>query len=282
MKYQCPCCGFYTLEENASGEICPVCFWERDKASEEEPGFEGGANNGISLNQARKNYVSFGACDEKLVTYVRAPKEEEKTSGPSVEDQQERLEKQMNFILEIDKEKLVTRQTSLTNHGRKENDAEHAWHMAVMCYLLKEYANEEFDMAHAMMMCLIHDIVEIDAGDTYAYDEAGRKTQREREAKAKDRIFALLPEEQGAELKAIFEEFEENETAEARFVHAMDNFQPILLNNSNGGQNWMEHGVAASQVMNRQKKTRPGSEPLYQKIVEIINQNVEKGSLKDE
>ena len=94
MKYQCPCCGFYTLEENASGEICPVCFWERDKASEEEPGFEGGANNGISLNQARKNYVSFGACDEKLVTYVRAPKEEEKTSGPSVEDQQERLEKQ--------------------------------------------------------------------------------------------------------------------------------------------------------------------------------------------
>lgn len=77
MKYQCPCCGFYTLEENASGEICPVCFWERDKASEEEPGFEGGANNGISLNQARKNYVSFGACDEKLVTYVRAPKEEE-------------------------------------------------------------------------------------------------------------------------------------------------------------------------------------------------------------
>ena len=137
----------------------------------------------------------------------------------------ERLEKQIAFILEADQEKNITRQTHLTRHGRNENDAEHAWHMAVMAWLLKEYSNSEIDIARTMMMCLIHDIVEIDAGDTYAYDEEGLKTQKAREEAAKERIFALLPDDQRDELTALFDEFEAFETPESCFAHAMDNFQ---------------------------------------------------------
>ena len=120
----------------------------------------------------------------------------------------DRLIKQLRFSLEIDKEKNVFRQTHLSGHGRNENDAEHAWHMAIMAYLLREYANEEVDISKVMLMCLIHDIVEIDAGDTYAYDEKGLRTQKEREEKAKERIFSLLPEDQKREMSALFDEFE--------------------------------------------------------------------------
>ena len=155
----------------------------------------------------------------------------------------ERFQKQLDFILEADKEKNILRQTHLSDHGRRENDAEHAWHMAIMIYLLKEYANEEIDVAKAMMMALIHDIVEIDAGDTYAYDTAGLENQKEREEKAAERIFGMLPEDQKAELKSLFEEFEAYETPEAKFARAMDNFQPLLLNDSNDGGDWKEHGV---------------------------------------
>ena len=130
---------------------------------------------------------------------------------------EERLKKQLAFALEIDKEKNVFRQTHLSGHGRQENDAEHAWHMAIMAYLLREYANEEVDIARVMLMCLIHDIVEIDAGDTYAYDEENLKTQKAREDAAKERIFSILPEDQKAEMTALFDEFEAYETAEARF-----------------------------------------------------------------
>ena len=129
----------------------------------------------------------------------------------------ERLRKQLAFVLEIDKEKNIFRQTHLSGHGRNENDAEHAWHMAIMAYLLQEYANEEVDIAKVMLMCLIHDIVEIDAGDTYAYDEEALKTQREREEKAKQRIFSLLPEDQKEELTALFDEFEACESAESKY-----------------------------------------------------------------
>ena len=163
----------------------------------------------------------------------------------------ERFEKQIQFILEIDKEKNILRQTHLSGHGRRENDAEHAWHMAIMIYLLKEYANEEIDLAKTMMMALIHDVVEIDAGDTYAYDAQGLTSQREREEKAADRIFGMLPEEQNKELRSLFEEFEAGETAEARFAKVMDNFRPLLLNNSNDGGDWREHGVCKAQVMKR-------------------------------
>lgn len=195
-------------------------------------------------------------------------------------DLDERLKKQMDFLLEIDKEKSVFRQTSLSNHGRKENDAEHAWHMAVMAYILKEYSNQKIDIARVMIMCLIHDIVEIDAGDTYAYDKESKKTQKERENKAKQRIFAILPEEQQKELTAIFDEFEENQTAEAKFVHAIDNIQPIMLNNSNNGSDWKEHNVAAEQVYERNQKTMKGSERLFSLVDKILKSHIKKGNLK--
>ena len=192
----------------------------------------------------------------------------------------ERLQKQLAFALEIDKEKNVFRQTHLSGHGRNENDAEHAWHMAVMAYLLREYANEPVDIGRVMLSCLIHDLVEIDAGDTYAYDEEAKKTQKAREEAAKERIFSLLPEDQKADLQQVFEEFENQSTPEARFARAMDNLQPLILNNSNNGDDWKAHGVRAEQVYGRQTGTRPGSERLYQVTKEIIQENVRKGSLK--
>ena len=193
----------------------------------------------------------------------------------------DRLKKQLEFVLEIDKEKNIFRQTHLSGHGRNENDAEHAWHMAIMAYLLREYANQEVDIARVMLMCLIHDIVEIDAGDTYAYHEAGLKTQKAREEAAKERIFSLLPTDQKEELTALFDEFEENRTAESRYAHAMDNLQPLLLNNSNGGSDWIEHDVSADKVYGRQEKTRLGSETLYEVTDQIIRENIQKGSLRE-
>ena len=192
-----------------------------------------------------------------------------------------RLEQQLSFALEIDKEKNIFRQTHLSGHGRNENDAEHAWHMAVMAYLLREYSNEEVDIAKVMLMCLIHDIVEIDAGDTYAYDAEGLKTQKAREEAAKERIFSLLPPDQKAEFTALFDEFEAYETAEAKFAHSMDNLQPLLLNNSNGGGDWKEHGVSSATVYTRQSKTKLGSEKLYEVTDRIIQENIRKGSLKE-
>ncbi|EOS70486.1 hypothetical protein C818_01512 [Lachnospiraceae bacterium MD308] len=193
---------------------------------------------------------------------------------------EERMKKQMAFALEIDKVKNIFRQTHLSLRGRNENDAEHSWHMAVMAYLLKEYANEEVDIAKVMLMCLIHDIVEIDAGDTYAYDEEGLKTQKAREDAAKERIFSILPEEQKAEFTALFDEFEAYETAESRFVHAIDNLQPLMLNNSNNGSDWREHEVTAEQVYTRQRKTKLGSEKLFEITDAIIQDNIRKGNLK--
>jgi len=192
----------------------------------------------------------------------------------------ERLKKQLDFCLEIDKEKNIFRQTSLSGHGRKENDAEHAWHMSIMAYLLKEYANEEVDIARVMIMCLIHDIVEIDAGDTYAYDEESLQTQKEREDAAKQRIYSLLPEEQRDEMIALFDEFEAYETPEAKFAHAMDNLQPLLLNHSNEGGDWKEHDVTSAQVYGRQNKTRLGSEVLFSAADELIQENIRNGNLK--
>lgn len=193
----------------------------------------------------------------------------------------ERLSKQLAFALEIDKEKRITRQTHLSEHGRNETDAEHAWHMAIMAYLLREYANEEVDITKVMLMCLIHDIVEIDAGDTYAYDSEGLATQKEREDKAKERIFSLLPEDQKNELISLFDEFEAYETPESKFAHSMDNFQPLILNNSNEGGDWKEHDVTAAKVYGRQSKTRLGSEKIYEITDQLIQENIRKGNLKE-
>ena len=194
----------------------------------------------------------------------------------------ERFEKQIDFILEADKEKKILRQTHVTGYERNENDAEHAWHMAMMIYLLKEYANEEFDVAKAMMMAITHDIVEIDAGDTYAYDENAKATQAEREAKAAERIYGLLPEDQMLELKGLFEEFEACQTPEARFVRAMDNLQPLLLNDANEGRDWRVHNVQKSQVVKRNASTRLGSEEIWKAAMEIVDKNVKKRHIGEE
>ncbi|MBE6740405.1 MAG: HD domain-containing protein [Ruminococcaceae bacterium] len=192
----------------------------------------------------------------------------------------ERLKKQLEFSLEIDKEKEIYRQTHITGLKRKENDAEHAWHMAIMAYLLREYSNSDIDILKVVLMCLIHDIVEIDAGDTYAYDKVNLETQKQREEIAKERIFSLLPAEQKAEMVALFDEFEDNVTPEANFAHAMDNLQPLILNDSNNGADWREHGIFAEQVYKRQINTKKGSNKLYEITEQIIKKNTEKGNLK--
>lgn len=191
-----------------------------------------------------------------------------------------RMEKQLQFSLEIDKVKNIFRQTHLSGGGRSENDAEHSWHMAIMAYLLREYSNEEIDIAKVMLMCLIHDIVEIDAGDTYAYDDAGLTTQKEREDAAKERIFSMLPEDQAAELVALFDEFEAFETPESRFAHAVDNVQPLILNNSNNGGDWRRNKVTEEKVYRRHRQTALGSEKLFEMTDRILQENIEKGNIQ--
>lgn len=194
---------------------------------------------------------------------------------------EERLKKQLDFALEIDKEKNIFRQTHLSGHGRNENDAEHAWHMAIMAYLLKEYSNEAMDITRVMVMCLIHDIVEIEAGDTYAYDAENKKTQKAREDAAKEKLYSMLPEDQKKELIALFDEFEEGVTAEAKFARAMDNLQPLILNHSNNGADWVSHQVTSAQVYGRQAKTKEGSEILYEVTEQMIQENIKKGNIKE-
>lgn len=193
----------------------------------------------------------------------------------------ERLKKQMAFAIELDKEKLIGRQTYIADASRKENDAEHAWHIALMTMLLSEYANEKFDILHTIEMLIIHDVVEIDAGDTFAYDSAGNETKREREVAAADRIFALLPDEQAAKFRTLWDEFEEAATPEAKFANAMDSVQPAMLNDATGGKSWREHGVAAESVLSRlERKVRPGSEELFKLLSSYVERNRKEGNLK--
>lgn len=193
----------------------------------------------------------------------------------------DRMRKQIEFALLMDKQKNIFRQNHLADNSRRENDAEHAWHMAVMAYLFREYANEDIDISKVILMCLIHDVVEIEAGDTYAYDEEAKKSQREREEIAKKHIFGMLPSDQGRELETLFDEFEAQETAEARFAKAMDNLQPVLLHEANGGEDWKEHGVTKEQIMRRQEKTRRGSEELFEVIKDIIDKHIAEGNIKE-
>lgn len=193
----------------------------------------------------------------------------------------DRMRKQIEFALLMDKQKNIFRQNHLADNSRRENDAEHSWHMAVMAYLFREYANENIDISKVILMCLIHDVVEIEAGDTYAYDEEAKKSQREREEIAKKHIFGMLPSDQGRELDALFDEFEAQETAEARFAKAMDNLQPVLLHEANGGEDWKEHEVTKEQIMRRQEKTRRGSEELFEVIKDIIDKHIAEGNIKE-
>ena len=188
-----------------------------------------------------------------------------------------------DFCRELDKEKFIGRQTYLTDGERKENDAEHAWHMAVMALILGRYSNEKIDMLRTISMILIHDVVEIDAGDTYAYDEEGKKTQAERELKAADRLFGMLGEEQGNHFKELWLEFEEQKTPEAKFARAMDNIQPMMLNAATDGKAWEEHKVRISQILNRNAHTHEGSEVLWDYAKEyFIEENVKSGKIIDD
>ena len=193
----------------------------------------------------------------------------------------ERLEQLFSFFREIDKEKFIGRQTYLTDGERKENDAEHAWHMAIMTVLLAEYANEPIDVLKTVTMLLIHDLVEIDAGDTYAYDEEAKKTQKARETAGADRIFGLLPDDWRTRLRGLWEEFEAGETPEARFAHTMDNIQPTMLNAATGGKSWGERGIRLEQILGRNRNTGKGSERLWNYSYEnFITPSVESGKIK--
>ena len=196
---------------------------------------------------------------------------------------EKRLEQQIAFCREIDKEKFIGRQTWLTGATRKENDAEHAWHMAVMTVLLSEYANEEIDVLRTMTMLLIHDLVEIYAGDTYAYDEEGKKTQKRRELVAADRLFQMLPEDQGKKFREIWEEFEAENTPESRSARTMDNLQPMMLNAATDGKSWADRGIRLSQILGRNKNTAKGSEVLWEYAKEnFLQPNLEKGRIVED
>ena len=195
--------------------------------------------------------------------------------------EESRLQQQMNFILEIDKEKRIGRQTYLSDGGRKENDAEHAWHLAIMTLLLAEHAREPIDVLKTVKMLLIHDIVEIDAGDTYAYDEEAKQTQADRELLAAKRIFGLLPADQGEDLMALWREFEEQKTPEAWFARTMDNLQPMMLNAATDGKAWVEHHVRIGQILKRNERTHEGSAELWEYAkAHWLLPNLEKGRIR--
>ena len=194
-----------------------------------------------------------------------------------------RLKEQMAFCEEIDKEKMIGRQTWLTGAVRKENDAEHAWHMAVMTILLSEYANEDIDVLRTVTMLLIHDLVEIYAGDTYAYDEEGKKTQKLREQAAADRLFQMLPPDQEAGCREIWEEFEAENTPESHFARTMDNLQPMMLNAATDGKSWAERGIHLSQILGRNKNTAKGSKVLWEYAKEnFLQPNLDKGRIVED
>ena len=194
-----------------------------------------------------------------------------------------RLENQFDFCREIDKEKLIGRQTYLSDASRKENDSEHAWHMAIMTLILSEYANDEIDVLKTISMLLIHDLVEIDAGDTYAYDEEGKKTQHAREVAAAERIFGLLPEDQGKNFRALWDEFESGDTPESRFARTMDRVQPLMLNAASEGKSWKEHGIHLSQILGRNGSTKDGSTALWEHVLHnFIEPYVDKGCIKND
>ncbi len=174
-----------------------------------------------------------------------------------------RLQKQFDFLRQTDREKEISRQTYLASAVRKENDAEHAWHLALMTLLLNEYAEGEIDVLRTISMLLIHDLVEIDAGDTYAYDPERLNSQRNREEQAAEHIFGLLPDDQAQKLRALWEEFEAWDTPEAKFARTLDHIQPLMLNDASGGKSWVEHGISVAQVLRRNSRTAEGSNVLW-------------------
>ncbi len=195
--------------------------------------------------------------------------------------QKDRLSRQVEFLLEIDKLKGVFRRTWLIDKSRLENDAEHSWHLAVLAVLLGEYAaQKDLDLLRAVKMVLIHDLVEIDAGDTYAYDRTAAATQADRERKAADRIFKILPPDQAADFRALWDEFEARQTPEARYAAALDRLQPFLHNYYTRGKAWQEHGITSDQVVARTRPIAAGAPELWDLVQDLIRDAVEKGYLR--
>ena len=190
------------------------------------------------------------------------------------------LSKQISFIQEIDKIKYIQRKTKLFNSDRPENDAEHSWHLAMMSMVLAEHSDTPIDVLKVLKMVLIHDIVEIDAGDIFMYDTLKSHTNTENERKAARRIFGLLPKEQADEFIAIWEEFEAGETNEAKFAKSMDRLEPLLQNASNNGGTWKEFDVDYNQVYEKKKVIKEGSASLWNYAENLINESVDKGILK--
>lgn len=192
-----------------------------------------------------------------------------------------RLERQIEFILEMDKLKHIFRKSRLIRSERFENDAEHTWHLAVMAMLLAEHANEpDLNLLKVFKMLLIHDVMEIDAGDTFAYDDKGLEGKYEREQAAANRLFGLLPEDQRDECMQLWEEFEARDTGEAKFAAAVDRLQPLLINVQNEGQSWKEHGITSDRVLERNRHIAEGSTALWQYAEALIGRAVEQGILK--
>ena len=190
-----------------------------------------------------------------------------------------RLTTQLSFVLEVEKLKEIFRQTLLMGSHRRENDAEHSWHLCLMAILLVEHAAEDVDLLKVVKMLLIHDVVEIDAGDTFAYDVAGNADKADRENRAADRLFGLLPHDQALSYRALWDEFEQRETAEARFAAALDRLQPLLLNFYTDGATWQQHGITKAQVISRNEHIREGSPALWECARELIDAAVSKGIL---
>lgn len=194
----------------------------------------------------------------------------------------DRLKEQIDFILEIDKMKEILRQNYLADGSARENDADHSWHLAMMALILSEYSNEKVDVARVVPMVLTHDLVEIDAGDTYAYDEAGALTKEKREKAAADRIFGILPKEQGTWMRGLWDEFEACNTPESKFAHVLDNSLPLFLNHAAGGISWKEHKVKRSQIYKRNRITGDGSAKIWEYMQELIQENINKGNIIDD
>ena len=194
----------------------------------------------------------------------------------------DRMKQQIAFLMEIDKVKNIFRQTYLADGKRKENDAEHSWHLAIAAFLLKEYVAEDVDVMKVMIMVLIHDLVEIDAGDTYAYDAEGAKTKRAREVAAADRIFGMLPEDQGGYFRELWDEFEAYESDDAKFAHLLDNFQHLLLNHESNVKSWTEHHVKKSQIYKRNEKIEETSPEVWEWMKQIVEEHIALGHVIDE
>jgi len=190
-----------------------------------------------------------------------------------------RLEQQIAFILEIDRLKTVLRQTVLTDQSRRENTAEHSWHLAMMALVLAEHSNEKPDLTRVLKMVLVHDIVEIDAGDTFCYDDHANEDKLEREQRAADRLFSLLPNDQARELRELWEEFEERKSRDARFAAALDRLQPILLNLTTEGHSWRKHGITRAQVVERNSPMAEGSQTLWKHVSSLLDEAVSSGVL---